>query len=479
MKAAKRRQLLPVACFVALCVMFPSEAHANGINMGLVLGYGFVGLTILTLFVTLVEGIGLCIGLKVPYHSTFKLLLGANLASMAAGIPIKIYSHSMHAQILSQPLPAYFRACPHVILAGIALYFAVTIVVEFLIVVRSCRRRTVAISLRRIALSVVLANVSTYAVLAPLYYFWIRPIHDIRQFTDDSKWALHPPVTLYYISPDGTLRSVMTDGQGGREVVSDLVRDYQYLPKSGVFLYRNGTDDLCIIRKKDAKPISCWKTDRHFMMTEVACSPDGRIVAYLDSGELVLYDVQSGETKRTGVVADEDDHDPEIAWSQSPSVLFLMHRDKIEAITIDEDMSASCKQAEETDVALSEVYGRFGGDYRWGTADDWGASFSEDELGGVQAMATRGIVSHLKITVDGKKFHLSGNFGLIKLSNRMFNDVCILKNGREVIFDEWNSDPPTIYLLDTHHKKVGAVADGSKFIILGDRYRRTLRDTND
>jgi len=483
MKTASKSQLLAVACFVALCVLFPSEARADSINLAYVAAFGVAVLVPLTLFVVLVEGIFLSIGLRIPYRRTLLLLLGANLASLAAGIPVKIFNAWMHSQILPQPLPAYFRACPLVIVLGTAIYFVVTLVVEYPIVVRSCRNRTIPVSLRRIALFVFIANVATYAVLAPLHYVRIRPIHDIREFTDDSKWAQRPPVTLYYINGSEALCSVMTDGHGGRKIVSDTVRDYQYLPNQGIVLYRNGTNDLCIFRKQDGKHISCWKTDEDFIMTQVACGPDGRTVAYLsytgrpNPCELVLYDVESGDRRKTGIVTHEDDYHPEIAWSESPSILFLKHHRQIEAITIDKDTSTSRRQVDSASVVLSEVYGRFSSGAGWGDLN-WGRAFSNDESGGTKARTSYGLFSHLRVTVNGKHFSLTDNFGLLKVSNRSFNDVCVLEGGREVIFDDYYYGHRNIYLLDVSQRKVGRISEGSRFIILSDRYRRKVWDVS-
>lgn len=468
MKISPKGQLLTAACFAVLCVGFPSEARAYGINCGQVLGAGVGILALLVFLAALIEALFISLGLRIPYHRVVWLLFGANLASAVSKVPVSMFNAGMYTLLLPRALPEYFKFRPIVILMGIAVFFVVSLAVEYLIVVASCRKRAIPFSGRRVALLLFFANLVTYAILAPWYYSWMRPTHDIWQFTSDSKWAQRPPVALYYISRGGTLRSIMTDGQGEREIVSDTVQDYQYLPDRGIVLYRNAANDLCMFRRQDARRISCWKAGGEaFDMDRVACSPDGRTVAYLTRNgqptryELMLYNVESGMRKKTGVAIQHGDSPPpEIAWSQSPSILLLKRNYQIEVIKIDKDMSISWMQLDSSNNVLSEVYGRF---------SPFGDVSPDDESGGTTAHTISGAGSSLGIEVDGRSFYLGDRF-----NDRDFNDVCVLEMGREVIFD----DRHHIYLLDVRQRKVGTIAEGSDFMILNDRYRRKIRVAN-
>lgn len=61
-----------------------------------------------------------------------------------------------------------------------------------------------------------------------------------------------------------------------------------------------------------------------------------------------------------------------------------------------------------------------------------------------------------------------------KLGNRGFNDVCILDNRKEIIFDDYHD----IYLLNVKERTVGRIVHGSKFIDLSPRYLRNIWNAN-
>ena len=319
-------------------------------------------------------------------------------------------------------------------------------------------------------IEVFVANLATYAVLAPAHYFAARPMHDIREFTDSSEWAMQPTTTIYYMdASSGHLCSVSSDGRDRKELVAEEVRDYQFMPDSGIILYRTTANTLSFSKIGSPSKTECWKTDQRFMMEQVAASPDGKYVAYLKRiGEyrpyrLVLYDTVSGRTIDTDITTSEEAYDrPEIAWSTSPSILFLMHN-KVEAIHIGPDFSASIIDNDPTSTPFANVYGRY-----WFSSADWEASFPRDESGKTEVIAFSGLEGHIRVTRNGESFILADNPGLLKIGKRSFGNVCILGNGKELVFDDYSA----LYLMDMDRRIVGKIADGTKFIILSDRYQR-------
>ena len=112
------------------------------------------------------------------------------------------------------------------------------------------------------------------------------------------------------------------------------------------------------------------------------------------------------------------------------------------------------------------VFGRFGPG-SWFARDDWGASFRQDKADSIEAVAEPGLGSRLTVTTPDGSIVLADNPGLLHLAARQFNDVCILANhAGEVVFDDGDG----LYLLDVKNRRVGKIADGSKFVILSDRY---------
>ena len=260
-----------------------TPGKADSINVEAVAVAGIVVLVPLLAFEVFVEAIVLAIGLKVRYRKVLLVALGANVASLVAGIPVKIFNSWMYDAILPRELPAYFGAYPWAVGLGTAIYFAVTVAVEFLVIAPWSRKRAAGIGLGRVALVVLLANAATYAVLAPLHYFATRPLQDIREFTDHTHWAQTPPTTVYYIEPGSDhLCSIATDGQGRRAWVPDKVESYQFPPDRAWFLYRDASNRLCLLGATESRR-TAGRPAHPFPMLRVACDPDGKVVAYLDS----------------------------------------------------------------------------------------------------------------------------------------------------------------------------------------------------
>lgn len=464
MKPRLHRIWSVVALLLGLLFMLPTEARADAIDLPFVFVAGSIILIPLMAFEVLVESGFLSIGLRVAYRRLLKVVLLANIASLAAGVPVKMLNAWMHASILPRDLASYFRSYPYAVVMGTFIYFVVTLVAEYLIIRAWCRKEASAVATGRIALFVFVANLATYAVLAPVHYFAARPTHDIREFTDTTEWASRPLTTIYYVDgPSGHLCSVASNGQDKREILADEVKDYQFMPDSGTVLYRNASNTLYLSKADSPARIECWKADRQVRMEQVAVSPDGQYVGYLKRiGELkpyrlVLYDTTSGRTADTDITTHEDEYNPEIAWSASPSVVFLKHKRRLEAIRIGPDLSVSVIEDDPIDNTLAVVYGRFG-------------PLGHDEADSTEVRALRGLDSHIQVTMNGDSFYLADNPGLLKISRRHFNDVCILANGRELVF----SDHYGLYLMDMDKRVVGKIADGEKFLVLSDRYRRKI-----
>lgn len=477
MKTGNIRSLTPLFCIVAACALFPTEARADAINFGFVAVAGVFILVPLTLFTVVIEGFVLALGLKIPYKRTLSVVLKANLISLAAGIPVKIFNAWMYSQILPRPLAPYFREYPYAVCLGSVIFFVVTLVTEYAVVAAWSRRNNIVTSSRRLIALVLIANTITYAVLAHLHYIATRPMHDVREFSDDAVWAGNPPTELLYVSSTGNLCSVTTDGLNVRVCVPDTVRDYQYLPSQGIYLYRNGSNNLCMFRASGKKLIQCWTTNERFMMEQVACSPDGKTVAYLSrvgklkTYELVLYGIDRDCTAKTGIITPEDYDDPEIAWSTDPSTLLLLSSKAVRQVSISTNLTTTMTEYHTSKIPLVAVYGRFSAGHWWGGAD-WGPSFSRDTNETTKAFSMPGLGSHLRVTQKGSTFVVSDNPGLLKLGNRRFNDVCLLDNGKELLFD----DSHDIYLVNPEQRKVGRVVEGSKFITISPRYQRKMRE---
>ena len=486
MKSLLNRKLPTIFVVASVCFVFLREVRADGINVGLVVVGGLVVLVPLMVFEVFVEAIILAIGLKAQYRKVIPLSFAANLASLAAGLPVNALNEWMYAEFLPHQLASHFREFPRAALLGTAIYFTVTVVVELFIVIRWCRKQATNVTLRRAATVVVLANAATYSVLIPLYFSMSKPLCDIREFTDDSRWALHPLTKLFYVERNtGNLCSITTDGRLNQILVPDRVQDYQFPFDCAWFLYRNNSNCLCILRD-NGKPQVCWQAEQQFAMEQVACNPDGTVVAYLDSGpdrklfELVLCSPGSSR-HRTGIKVRQYGYgpEPEIAWSNEPGILFLQNMVEMTALHIGKDLSAVTVPIESVGKKLMAVYGRSRNLTDWRGDLNGSDSFSNDVCNGMEATAYHDPGSSrlcLK-TDDGHSIVLGDAPGILLLlfgrpfaNVRAFGDVCFLPNGNELIFD----DHDDLYLMDVNQRKVGWIAHGSRAITVAPRYKRSI-----
>ena len=446
------RALATVLVIFVVFTLFPTEARADAINWG---AGAFTSVKVvmpLTLFAVLVEGIFLAIGLRIPYRRTLLVLLAANLASLMGGTLCAIVNDVAYLTLLPRPLSSFFRQYPYAVFLGVVIIFIVTVFTEAGVIAVWSRVRRMNTIRFRLMTFVLIANVVTYPVLAPMLYVPPKPAYGIRTFTDESAWAEEPVTELFCINRTGELCHVTTDGRQLGVLVPDEVRDYQYMPSHGIFLYRNGVNNLCLFRKADGQPITCWITDERFTMEHVACSPEGEMVAYLSRGtrprpfELVLYDTRSGRTARTGITTHRDDLYPAIAWSKNASTLFLWSNQRLSSISVRSDLTATPDGHGATNEPIQEVYGQFD------------IPCSQQENG------WRAWNYHGSLWVE-KQGELP--LGLPRLFNRVFDGLCILDNGNELVFDDCHD----IYLLNLEERKVGRIVEGTRFIILSPRYR--------
>ena len=123
-------------------------------------------------FVTVVETWVMARALGAPWREVWRVARDANLWSGLAGFPVSVANASLGA-LLPDDLHGYFARLPWVSALGYGTQLAATLVVEGLYWRRAqpVRGRPRARWLR----GVLLANLATYGVLAPLHYWISRP----------------------------------------------------------------------------------------------------------------------------------------------------------------------------------------------------------------------------------------------------------------------------------------------------------------
>ncbi|MBM3875343.1 MAG: hypothetical protein FJ386_01295 [Verrucomicrobia bacterium] len=200
---------------------------ADGINFPLVMAYGIAVLIPLLLFQVVVEGAILAKTWGIPFRDLSGPVLRANCWSLLSGIPVKFANSLFYPLLLHDDLRGYFELYPLAISIGTAFFFVVTLVVEKGSLQNWLMREDIAAIPRRVWLGVLVANLATYAVLAPIHYHATKPRHDVREFTRDTSWAKSPPSRVTYIdSRDANLKVIDSNGANRRTLVPTAVKAY-------------------------------------------------------------------------------------------------------------------------------------------------------------------------------------------------------------------------------------------------------------
>ncbi len=449
-----------------------SPILADGINIPMVLEGGILVLAPVMLFEILVEAALLSKLWGRPFRQLCRFTFRANCWSLLAGIPVLFLSYWIHDRMVPEDLPGYSVKEPLAFSTVALIYFLATVMVEGATAFRWLRRSETALPANTTWKGVLLANLATYAVLAPLFYYTSHPISPIREFASNAAWSSHPKVKVVFIDgQDGRLKSVCVDGSDRETVVPMKVRDYLVSGDLKTCLFRDSFRNLCLYRR-DASQSNLVNlvlgTEERFRMNQVAFSPSGRFVAFASAlGKYVeVINVASGKGVRQSLDAQAiRSGNPSIAWSSEESRLIVRGFTADSAITIQPDFTLTYHPIAGTNgLVVFVCYGHSAG-------DDSEQSYAQDSYGDVEVVDLdaygRSILSvHRKNEAEKPILYLSVPKARYPLP-RFSSDAAFLEGGRECLFEANGR----IYLLDITAKRVGMVASGDAFILLTDRYQ--------
>jgi hypothetical protein len=313
----RARWLRLLLCFIA----FPFTARADGIDLPILITYG-VGIFLpLLLFNATVEApiMGRFLGIKFSelWPSWFK----ANVWSLLVGIPALILNEALTGWFLPAELGRRIRTYPFFLVLFIFVFFTATCVVEFLYARRIVRKTGLQVGRTAMAKAVLLANLASYAVLGPVYFFIEYPRTDIREFTADTRWAKEPKLTVVAICASGRLEAAAADGQNHRVVVPHEVRDYVVSADSALVLYRGAGDRFYFFKGGTNQPVpelGFW-----CRAPEMDFSPAGKRVAFYkrDTHQIRVFDATAGQFKDVPTFG--DGYDCSLVWSSKEDTIYL------------------------------------------------------------------------------------------------------------------------------------------------------------
>ena len=322
------------------------------------------------------------------------------------------------------------------------------------------------------------ANISTYALLAPLYYIGTRPTHTIEQFTRSSIWANEPGTRIIYIDPvTKHLHSIDMDGRNQATLVPHKVRDYLLSGDMKRCIFRGELNNLYHYDLLTRQVSMISRLADKYAMNQVAISPGGSRVAFLKSmGEhrphkLMIYQTERDSLMETDFSTDKDIYDPIIAWSTREEMLYIKETNSSSATTVivrENGITEKFRTENPDKLEINMDYGR-NSSHKSYEGDDWSATFSNDRCGAREAIASKDLEVGLLISEYKKPIlKYADNPGILHVGRRPTGDIQILQGCNDCIFDDYKS----IYLLDINSKKIGKIVDGYRFITISDRYSK-------
>ena len=453
---------------------------ADAIDIPYVLAFGLAVLVPLLLFEVGIEALVLNRLWHIPFGKLCRYTLAANLLSLLAGIPVKILNSCLYGFLLPDDLPGFFARYPYAVVLGSLIYFGVTLGVEGAYAFRWLRRKSQAIPAGRIWKGVVLANLASYIVLAPLHYYLTRPIRQVREFSPNIVSFSRPAdKVIFRDGASGNLKAMRLDTAGMETIVPMAVTDYLLSADLRICLFRGTNHDLYLYRRETGRSDLVWHTGERFQMNQVAFSPSGQYVAFAseNSNAVEVVDVQTGwHTYQPLASKLGFSGEACLAWSTNETTFYVGGFKGLERFqfTIRPPDGLAFEKLTDTNAPpILACYGRVGNG-RWYGVDDWGQSFYEDESGDLEVQTEPGLESHLRICCHGDPrttmLYLAVNPGLLHIAQFYFGDTVFLQGGRECLFEANGY----IYLLDIREKRVGTVVWGDRFILLTPRYQKHL-----
>lgn len=454
---------------------FYTPIFADAINLPLVLLFGIGVLIPLLAFQVVVEGAILARFWRIPFRGLARCVFVANCWSLVAGLPVKIFNAWLYSWLLPADLAGFFAYYPYAVGLGTLIYFLVTCLVETGYVMKWLAREEHSVSRSRIWLGVLIANLATYVVLAPVHYWATRPIHDIQEFTTDTAWASQPVTQILYVdTATQHLKTIRSDGSKPETVVPLPVVDYQVSADLNLCLFRAPDGNLYLYRREAATAQRVWKTKTRYFMENVAFSPSGRFVAWFDPDTRVLEVTELQSAGHWSATLAKPETTTQIAWTTNDSQLVFSSRTQKIWLRITPDLGLEELASQpEALPSLAQVYGRVGGSHRF-SGQNWGQAYSTDELDELKVWALPGLGASMRIYRANRPsaglVKLAVNPGLLHLSRYdfTFTHPRFLAAGRECLF-ETSTD---IYLLDLERKRIGRVVAGHSYSLLNPRYAK-------
>lgn len=463
----------------------PVQILANGIEFPLVVFWGFVYFVPLTLLVALVEGVVFHRILKVGIGDVFNRLFWTNaISALAGGIVYSFQDVVVELSGIVSSIPRFISGYRWVALLLITIYFAKSILIEGYVMTRSRFAQRIERPRPSLWRTVILANVASYCITGPLFYFVTRPSIGPVQAVDETKWTANPGLHAYYIdNKDHFIRRIKLDGTDSKVVVPHAVADFLVSHDETAFAFRGQDGFLYVQIHESEKPVCIWKTKEHFFMQSVSLSPDKSQIAvvegdgfYVEKGEwhkLRVYETR-GATLQTELSYESRvsfEHRPFVSWSRDGKQIYIT-KDGDQVATI--QTGPTCKIVSQASVKscgvlpLVDNYVQWSTGH-WGGGDDWGPLLDKDTFKNLSVSCYRGLGAQVRVTRDGASILvLPYRYGFLNFGFLAgFEAPTFLPQCSEILLECWRQ----LYLLDVTNSRFGFLVDGYRYVLPTPRFQ--------
>jgi len=438
------------------CLLLPTTARADGIDLPVLIGYGVGILLPLLVFNATIEAPIMGRFLGVRFSELWWPWFKANVWSLLSGIPILFVNSALKEWWVPTELGARVSVYPAFLVACILVYLLATVLVEFLYARRLVRESEGHIAKGKLLKAVLVANLASYAVLGPVFYALEYPRTDIHEFTANTLWANQPQLTVVAVGSEGHLEAANLSGQNRRVVIPHRVQDYVVSSNLAQALYRGDRDRFYLFQHGTSALIP----DLGFWCRapEMDFSPAGRYAAFFNSGahQIRVFDSTSGQLKNVPTFGDGSLCT--LVWSSKEDSLYLKTGTEYWEISL--EPSVAYRQLTNPPDDFANHYGRVG--TTWSRD---GVFYTSDQRGGLRLFVMGGWGSRLSISRDRERvMRINDPAGGLGVHQAVFlgdNEVMVELGGY-------------VYLVDIALKRMGPIMRGESAIALSGPYLKRL-----
>lgn len=453
-----------------LPALAPLSARADSIDLPLVAGLGLgVGLPLLA-FNVVVEALILARFIHVGFGQLWRPMLRANILSFLAGIPVTFINGIVLELILPQEMVARMGAYPAGLCVAALNYYLATVLVEYGSLRKRFRRDAPELLPRPFGRGLIVGNLASYAVLAPLFVWWAQPKHGVQTFTPDTAWAGQPAAQLLYVDPQNRLCSRQTDGSSPQCLLTNEVRDFVVSPDLKTILFRGASNHFFLARGSTVQRVT--ESPLHCRGQAMDFSPNGNLVALLgDTGKVLLWDGQSGHTQKIDAGSSNWPGGERVVWSTNENVFYLYCRDTFK-ITLQRTPEGALRSEvtpqPDCPTELVTHYARLGNS-RYDEEDDERPGTTPVRFNKkCSLLLVPGLAPMISARCEPHRILICDNPGVFHFGRRLFTQASFLGSGAEILF----TDEHHLYVADIPARKVGLLGPGKRFLLLTDFFSK-------